>query len=89
MAGKKYQIRISATAEKQLKAIPSRDRQRIVDSILALSVVPFPRGAKKLTGYDDTYRVRVGNYRVIYIVDGKVITITVLKIGHRKDVYRS
>ena len=61
---------------------------RIVTQIQTLAVNPFPQGCRKLSGEADTYRVRAGNYRIIYEVEGKNLLILVLKIGHRKDVYR-
>jgi mRNA interferase RelE/StbE len=84
----KYQIEISKTAEKQLKKIDKLHQIRIVDAILQLSINPAPFGSKKLAGFDDVFRIRIGNYRVIYSLEGKKLLIIVLKIGHRKDVYR-
>jgi mRNA interferase RelE/StbE len=79
---------ISRSAEKQLKKLPSRDQQRLAGAIWGLAVNPWPLGAKKLAGYESIYRLRIGDYRVIYEVSGKTVTVTVLKVGHRKDVYR-
>lgn len=84
----KYKIEISATAERQLKKIRREDTVRIVRSISLLAIEPRPDGCRKLSGYDNIYRIRVGNYRVIYEIDGKQIIVVILKIGHRKDVYR-
>jgi len=56
--------------------------------MLALSDDPFPTGSRKLSGYDDVFRIRVGVYRVIYDVADAALVIIILKIGHRKDVYR-
>ena len=55
---------------------------------MALADNPFPRESRKLTGYDEVRRVRVGRYRILYSVAGRELVIIVLKIGHRKDVYR-
>ena len=83
-----YKIEISATAEKQLKKLP-RDAQRsIVKAILTLGDDPFPRGSRKLRGYEDLYRIRVGVYRILYSVESNRLIVIILKIGHRKDVYR-
>ena len=84
----KYKIEISRSAEKQLKKLPRRDQQRIVEAVLALADEPVPRGARKLAGYDDVFRIRVGRYRILYSVSSGTLVIIVLKIGHRKDVYR-
>ena len=83
-----YNILISATAEKVLKKIPKKDRIRIVQLIQTLAISPVPQGARKLMGEQNIYRVRQGNYRVIYELKNKKLIILILKIGHRKDIYR-
>jgi mRNA interferase RelE/StbE len=83
-----YEIEVSRTAEKQLKKLPTADQQRVTRAILALVDDPFPRGSRKLSGYEDVFRVRVGRYRILYSVSGRSLIIIVLKIGHRKDIYR-
>ncbi len=84
----RYSLEISRTAEKQLKKLDQADRQRVVKAMVALADDPYPRGSRKLTGYDDVFRIRVGSYRVIYSVSGTKLVIVILKLGHRKDVYR-
>lgn len=83
-----YSIEISRTAEKQLKKLPRDDQRRVVKAVIALADDPCPTGARKLTGYDDVFRIRIGRYRVIYSVARRKLIVIVLKIGHRKDVYR-
>ena len=83
-----YRVEVSATAERQLRRLPKRDLGRIVDAIQHLGDDPHPPGSRKLSGYDDTYRIRCGVYRILYVIERKRVTIVVLKIGHRKDVYR-
>lgn len=83
-----YEIEISRTAEKQLKKLSEEDQLRIVRAVLALAEVPRPRGSRKLLGHDDVFRIRVGRFRVLYSVAESRLVILVLKIGHRKDVYR-
>ncbi len=56
--------------------------------MLALGEDPFPRGTRKMSGYDDVFRVRVGRYRILYSVADDQLIVVMLKIGHRKDVYR-
>ena len=56
--------------------------------MLALADDPIPRGTRKLSGYDDVFRVRVGRYRILYSVSDTEVIIVILKIGHRKNVYR-
>jgi mRNA interferase RelE/StbE len=84
-----YRIEISSTAEKALKKIPKKDLIKIVESIQILAINPFPEGCRKLTGEEGTYRIRQGNFRIIYEVEGKKLKVLVLKIGHRKDIYRN
>ena len=86
MAG--YNILISASAEKALKKILKKDRIKIVRLIQTLAISPLPQGVRKLMGEQSVYRVRQGNYRVIYELKNKKLIILILKIGHRKDVYR-
>ncbi len=83
-----YEVEVSRTAEKQLRALPRGERERIVRRILALADDPLPRGSRKLAGYEDVYRIRVGRYRILYSVAGRELVIIILKIGHRRDVYR-
>jgi mRNA interferase RelE/StbE len=83
-----YKIEISRTAEKQLKKLPPTDQRRVAKVILTLAEDPFPRGSRKLSGYEDVFRVRVGRYLVLYSVSQKSLIIIILKIGHRKDIYR-
>ncbi|MBF0107344.1 MAG: type II toxin-antitoxin system RelE/ParE family toxin [Deltaproteobacteria bacterium] len=85
----KYKILISRTAEKAINKIPKSCLTKILAAISALSFDPFPDGHRKLKGYDDIYRIRVQNYRIIYEVFTKEIIIKILKVGHRKDVYRN
>ena len=84
-----YKVKISSTAEKSLKKIPKKDLVKIIELIQILAIRPYPQGCRKLSGEDNVYRVRQGNYRVIYeIIDNELI-ILVLKVGHRKDVYKN
>ena len=84
----KYRIEIGKTATKQLKKINIKDRTRLTKKILSLADNPHPHGSIKMKGDSSAYRVRVGNYRIIYDVIEREIVILVLKIGHRKEVYR-
>ena len=83
-----YRVLITKSAEKALKQVGKVDQRRIAAAIVALAVDPFPQGVRKLVGYDATYRIRVGNFRIIYDVDSAEVLITVLKVGQRKDIYR-
>jgi len=82
-----YELFIKPSAVKELEAIPTEDRRRIVRRIESLSTDPKPPGSEKLSG-EDKYRVRQGNYRVIYRVSDERREVIVFKVGHRRDVYR-
>ena len=85
MAG--YKVLIKPSAVKEVEAIPAKDRERVVRKIRALTEDPRPRGSEKLSG-DDKYRVRQGRYRVVYSVSDDDRTVLVVKVGHRREVYR-
>jgi mRNA interferase RelE/StbE len=82
-----YEIEISRTAERQLKKLAAEEQPRVVRALLALADQPRPRGSRKLTGYDDVFRIRVGRFRVLYSVSDTRLVIFILKIGPRKDIY--
>ena len=84
----KLEVRISRSAERQFRKLTGDWQGRIGQAVQALATDPFPRGCRKLTGYDDVFRIRVGNYRILYSVSSTMLIIIVLKIGHRRDVYR-
>ena len=83
-----YEVEITRTAEKQLRRLPRTDQERVARAVVALATDPFPRGARKLSGYDDVFRVRVGRYRILYSVSDTAMIVIVLKVGHRRNVYR-
>lgn len=84
-----YKLLIKSSAGKELAALGSKaDRHRIIQRINALADDPRPHGSEKLAGHDDRYRVRQGNFRVVYLVDEKRREVTIFKVGDRKDVYR-
>lgn len=84
----KYRVEIKKSAVKELKKIPNKDLPSIIKSIEELSQNPYPVMAKKLSG-DEKYRLRVGNYRILYQIFNATITIIIVKVAHRKDVYKS
>lgn len=89
MAGRAtYKIHLAPRAERAFLSIEFRTRRRLARRIDALANDPRPRGVKKLKGEDDLYRLRVGDYRVIYQVQDRVLLVLVLDIGHRRNVYR-
>jgi mRNA interferase RelE/StbE len=82
-----YKLLIKPSAAKELEALPKKDRQRIVTKIHSLSVEPRPPGCEKLSG-QDLYRVRQGNYRILYTVHDADLLVVIITIGHRREVYR-
>ena len=85
----KYKILIKPSAVKELEAIPQKKiRQQIVRRIERLATDPFPPGVSKLAG-NARFRLRQGAYRIIYTVWKLQLTINIIKVGHRKDIYRN
>lgn len=82
----KYELLILRRAQKQLADIPQPDRNRIVQALRSLSNEPRPAGAVKLTGRNG-WRIRVGDYRVIYEVKDEALVVMVISIGHRREIY--
>ncbi len=83
-----YQIVFKQSVKKDIRGLPQAVLARIQDVLRSLQEDPFPSGCAKLQGYDDSYRLRIGNYRIIYEVAVQIKILTIIKIGHRKDVYR-
>ncbi len=81
-----YEVQIERTAQKQLQKIPAPHFNRIIKAIYALGANPRPHGFKKLSGRDG-YRIRIGDYRVIYLIEDAVLKVFVIEIGHRKEIY--
>ena len=84
-----YRLLLKASAAKEIEALGTKaDRRRVIQRIEALSIDPRGQGSEKLAGYVDRYRVRQGQYRIVYLIDDKSHEVTVFKVAHRKDVYR-
>lgn len=84
----KYSLEIKPTALKSLSKIQKQDAIKIDEAIVKLKTNPFPSGYKKLKTNENKYRIRVGNYRVIYTIENQLLIILILKIGSRGDVYK-
>lgn len=82
-----YRVVITRSAAKELEEVPRKDREKIVSKIQALGSEPRPVGSEKLAG-DEKYRVRHGNYRVLYQIDDGAVVVTVVRVAHRREVYR-
>lgn len=82
-----YSVFILARAQRELAILPKSDYEKVKKAMLDLGANPRPANCRKLTGRDG-WRIRVGNYRVIYVIDDSARIVTVLHTGHRRDVYR-
>lgn len=85
MAG--YKVFIKKSAAKELEEIPKRDLKKIVEKIAALADDPRPPGAEKLSA-QERYRIRQGDYRIVYAIEDTILTVWVVRVGHRREVYR-
>ena len=82
-----YRLQIKPSAVKEIEALPKQDRSHVVAKIQGLAADPRPPGCEKLSGLE-LYRVRRGNYRILYTVHDADLVIVVIKVGHRREVYR-
>lgn len=83
-----YRIEFTPRAVRDLKGLDRQIRARIANRIDALAENPLPQGIKKIAGEDELYRLRVGEYRILYQVKAKVLLVLIVGIGHRREVYR-
>ena len=84
-----YRVLIKPSAAREIEAVDQkRERQRIVAKVLALAEEPRPAGCEKLAGESDRYRIRVGHYRIVYSIADDELVVLVVRVAHRKDVYR-
>lgn len=84
-----YKIEFRPAAHRDLKALPKEILLRVSEKISALAENPRPLGVEKLSGSeDDFYRIRIGDYRVLYTIQDKVLLIIIIKVRHRREVYR-
>lgn len=84
-----YTVIIPKPVQKQLDNLPNEMRDRVIEKVLLLSEDPRSSGVKKLKGFDNEYRIRVGDYRVRYEINDKDSVVVILSCRHRKDIYRS
>ncbi|OGQ36134.1 MAG: addiction module toxin RelE [Deltaproteobacteria bacterium RIFCSPHIGHO2_12_FULL_43_9] len=83
-----YKIDFTRAARKQFLGFPEQVQIRLEEKIDKLAKDPRPNGVEKLSGLENIYRIRIGKYRVIYNIQDEVLIVLVVKIGHRKEVYR-
>jgi mRNA interferase RelE/StbE len=83
-----YTVELRPSARRELLKHPRHDQLRLIRAMDALAANPRPKGVKKLTGLDNLYRIRAGDYRIVYQIRDDRLIVLVVRIGHRKDVYR-
>ena len=83
-----YNVIIKASAKKELAALPRQVIVRLIAAIESLATDPRPNGVRKLTGTQDIYRVRVADYRIVYRIEDDRLIVEVVRVAHRKEVYR-
>ena len=83
-----YELVFARSVAKDLRAFPKADVKRILQRIRPLADDPRPPGCEKLSG-QERYRIRQGVYRIVYSIDDAILTVLVVKVGHRRDVYRA
>ena len=84
-----YKIELLKSAIKELSKLPRNVQERIRDKIDTLKINPYPSGIKKLKNGQGRLRIRVGEYRIIYKIEKDILVILVIKIGHRRQIYRN
>jgi mRNA interferase RelE/StbE len=85
---RRYQLQLLPTVQREFLKLPAKIRVRVTDAIRSLQANPRPAGCKKLAGNADYYRIRGGDYRVLYEIRDRVLLVLVIKVGHRREVYR-
>ena len=83
-----YQIIFAPAVRRALAKLPQDLQGRIIRKIESLAENPRPPGVEKLSGAEDLYRVRTGEYRIVYSIEDRTVTVTIVRVGHRKDIYR-
>lgn len=82
-----YHVEIELSAAKQLSKIDRQFQARLYNAAMALAHDPRPHGCVKLSGMSDAWRIRIGDYRIVYVVADSINIVTVTKIGHRRNIY--
>ncbi len=83
-----YRIEFKQTAKKELAQLPRSAAEKVIECIKALADNPRPDGCKKLSGVKHTYRIRINDYHVVYLIADQCLIIQIIKIGHRKEIYK-
>jgi mRNA interferase RelE/StbE len=82
-----YQVVISKTAQKEIRSLQNSDLKKVLATIKSLSEDPRPSGCKKLVASKNTYRIRIGNYRVLYFIEDTIRIVEISGVRHRKEAY--
>ena len=83
----RYKVEIKKSAVKEIESLPKRDLQAVLEKINSLTENPRQHGCEKLSG-QEKYRVRCGDYRILYSIEDAILVVCVVKVGHRREVYR-
>lgn len=83
-----YQVKVAVEAARFIRKQDKRIQRQIINNIRELTQNPRPAGCKKLQGYKELYRIRSGNYRIVYNIKEKTLLVFVVRVAHRKDIYR-
>ena len=83
-----YTVELTTAAAREVRKLDPHIRRRILSAITALQTDPRPAGVKKLSGYDDAWRIRIGDYRALYEIVDDTVLVTVFRVAHRRDVYQ-
>jgi mRNA interferase RelE/StbE len=83
----RYTVELTSAAAKQVRKLDASARARVLRALAGLADEPRPSGVKKLVGTDNAWRIRVGDYRVIYEIDDGIVVVVVFRVAHRRDVY--
>lgn len=83
-----YQVEITSATQRDFKRLPPEIIRKVDAAILELEQTPRPHGCTKLEGTEDEYRLRVGDYRILYVIDDKAKVVTIAHVRHRRDAYR-
>jgi mRNA interferase RelE/StbE len=84
-----YQVKVAEDAAKFIRKQDEHIQRQLINNIRALAENPRPPHCKKLKGFEETYRIRSGNYRIVYTIKEKILIVFVVRVAHRKDIYRN
>jgi mRNA interferase RelE/StbE len=84
----RYKVEFASAVLRNLEKLPSKISHKLVEVAESLGETPYPIGTKKMIGNEGLWRIRVGDYRIVYKVEGHRLVVLIVKIGHRREVYR-